>query len=351
MGSQEYAALRADISARGLQIPLDVTAEGVVLDGHLRLRAAAELGLEQVEVRLIAPADELDYMLRAALQRRQLAPSQRAALAAKLVEVSELRAAARARSLANLIPETERATLPAPGERTRDLVAGLAGTGGRTVQDVLCVQEHDPHLFERVLAGELSANIAASKVRRAIRDASLPAPPPMPEGPFELILADPPWSMGSPDSEFAPEQHYPCMTIDELKALRLPAAENCVLFLWCVSMLLPEAVELVRSWGFRYRANAVWVKNGIGPGVWFRQRHELLLVATRGHVSPPDPEERCDSVIDARRTRHSEKPEDSYTLIERMYPAASKLELFARGTARPGWAVWGNEAEAAEAPE
>jgi N6-adenosine-specific RNA methylase IME4 len=28
-----------------------------------------------------------------------------------------------------------------------------------------------------------------------------------------------------------------------------------------------------------------------------------------------------------------------------MYPQASKLELFARGKPRPGWATWGNEVE------
>jgi N6-adenosine-specific RNA methylase IME4 len=347
-GGEEYAALHADIAARGLQSPLDITSEGIVLDGHFRLRAVLELGVEQVEVRVIAPPDELEYMLRAALLRRQLTASQRAALAAKLVEVSQLRAAGRERSLANLRADAERATLPAPAERTRELVAGLAGTGSRTVQDALCVQEHDEQLFERVLAGEVSASTAASKVRRALRDAALPAAAPMPEGPFALILADPPWSMGSPDSEFAPEQNYPCMSLDELRALQLPAAEDCILFMWCVAMLLPEALELLRGWGFRYRSNLVWVKNGIGPGVWLRQSHELLLIATRGKVSPPDPEERCDSVIKAPRTRHSEKPEASYTVIERMYPAQTKLELFARGKPRPGWAIWGNEVDATE---
>jgi N6-adenosine-specific RNA methylase IME4 len=344
-GDEEYTALRADIAARGVQTPLDITTEGIVLDGHVRLRAVLELALEQVEVRVISPPDELEYMLRAALLRRQLTASQRAALAAKLVEVSQLRAAARERSLANLRPDTDPATLPAPSERTRELVAGLAGTGARTVQDALCVQEHDAQLFERVLAGEVSASTAASKVRRAIRDAALPPPPPMPDGPFELILADPPWSMGSPDSEFAPEQHYPCMSMDELKALELPAGDDCVLFMWAVTALLPEAFDLLSAWKFKYRSSAVWVKNAIGPGVWLRQRHELLLIATRGNVSPPDPEERCDSVITARRGRHSEKPEASYTLIERMYPARSKLELFARGTPRRGWAIWGNQAE------
>jgi hypothetical protein len=33
-----------------------------------------------------------------------------------------------------------------------------------------------------------------------------------------------------------------------------------------------------------------------------------------------------------------------YEIIEDMYPRASQIELFARGHARPGWTVWGNEA-------
>jgi N6-adenosine-specific RNA methylase IME4 len=36
-----------------------------------------------------------------------------------------------------------------------------------------------------------------------------------------------------------------------------------------------------------------------------------------------------------------------YELIERAYPLASKLELFARGVTRSGWTFWGNEVEAA----
>ena len=35
----------------------------------------------------------------------------------------------------------------------------------------------------------------------------------------------------------------------------------------------------------------------------------------------------------------------SYELIEAYFPTLPKIELFARGKARPGWTVWGNEAE------
>src|SRR5947207_2356434 len=59
MDAKAYAAFRSDIQARGLQVPLEITSEDVVLDGRERLRAACELGLEQLPVRIVAPEDEL----------------------------------------------------------------------------------------------------------------------------------------------------------------------------------------------------------------------------------------------------------------------------------------------------
>jgi N6-adenosine-specific RNA methylase IME4 len=117
-----------------------------------------------------------------------------------------------------------------------------------------------------------------------------------------------------------------------------------VLFLWAVNCLLPEALEVIDAWGFSYKSNLVWVKPSLGLGNWTRNRHELLLFATRGQISFPDPDERPDSVLEAARGRHSQKPDRFYTLIETAYPQLSKLELFARGNGRPGWHSWGNQA-------
>jgi N6-adenosine-specific RNA methylase IME4 len=200
-------------------------------------------------------------------------------------------------------------------------------------------------MFERVLHNQVSASTAARKVRRAKRDAAIPPPPPLPEGPFPLLYGDPPWEMGSPDSPYAPEQHYPTMPLHEIKALEVPAAENAILFLWAVTSLLPEALEVLEAWGFTYRSAMVWVKDGIGLGNWVRHRHEQLLIATKGAISPPDPEDRCDSVIQASRGLHSQKPLEACERIEQMYPQLAKLELFARGTPRAGWQIWGNQAQ------
>jgi N6-adenosine-specific RNA methylase IME4 len=194
-----------------------------------------------------------------------------------------------------------------------------------------------------VKAGELGAALAARRVRRALRDQALPAPAPLPEGPFELIYADPPWQLGNPDGPQAPENHYPTMPTEEICALSVPAAEKAVLFLWAVSCLLQDALDVMEAWGFPCKSSLCWVKPSIGPGVSLRNRHELLFVGRKGDYPPPEPEDRCDSVLEAARGRHSQKPVAVYELLEGMYPRASKLELFAR-SARPGWATWGKEA-------
>jgi N6-adenosine-specific RNA methylase IME4/ParB-like chromosome segregation protein Spo0J len=342
MAEDEYEAFRADIKARGIRVPLEVTSGDVVLDGRQRLRAARELGLARVPVRVVEVADPLEHMLLAALIRRQLNASQRAALVLELKRYRLLRAQARERQLANLRQGAEVATLP-PRGKSREQAAQWAGVSERTAQDVITVEENDKELFERVKRGEVSAAVAARQVRRRLRERALPAPPPLPQGPFELIYADPPWQPGNPDGPYAPESHYPTMPLEEIKALQVPAAEDAVLFLWTVSALLPQALAVIESWGFDYKTNLVWTKKWIGPGVWLRNRHELLLLARRGVYPPPEPEDRVDSVLEAPRGRHSEKPERLYELLERMYPHASKLELFARRR-RPGWAAWGNEA-------
>ena len=346
MSEAEYRALAADIDERRLQVPLEITRSGVVLDGRHRLRAALELGLTSVPVRIVAPEDALVHMLSAALQRRHLLPSQKAALALELEQYEQAREEARLRQRANLRGATEVATLPPRGERTRELVARAAGVSPRTVQDVIAVREADAQLFERIKAGELPAHRARRDLERRRRDAQLKSPP-LPTGCFQLIYADPPWQLGNPDSHYAPEAHYPTLRLEEIKQLEVPSAADALLYLWAVNSHLPQAIEVMGAWGFDYRSNEVWVKPSIGLGVWTRNRHELLLIARRGGASPPEPAARLDSVIEASRGHHSQKPACIYERLERLYPTLSKLELFARGRPRRGWVAWGNEVEAA----
>lgn len=342
MRAEEYAALRDSIEQHGLRTPIEIDPSGTVLDGHQRLRAALELRLAHVPVRVIDPADQVEYLVEAAIRRRQLSPSQLAALAVELDDYWEDLAEGRRRQQVNLARSTEVATLP-PRGRTCERAAARVGTSPRSVQDAATVKAADADLFAQVRAGLLPAHKAAQQVRRARRLAELGDQPPLPEGFFQLIYADPPWRFGSPDSDRAPENHYPTMPLEEIKALEVPACDDAVLFLWAVACLLPAALEVMGAWGFEYKTNVIWVKDKLGLGSWLRHKHEHLLIGARGNYPPPETKLRPASVIVARRRRHSEKPDCVYELLERAYPSASKLELFARH-ARPGWTPWGKEA-------
>jgi N6-adenosine-specific RNA methylase IME4 len=233
--------------------------------------------------------------------------------------------------------------LPPRTGKLRDQLAAAAGVSPRTAQDVLTVRDGDPALFERLKAGELPAHRAAQEVRRARTYEGIGEAGPLPEGPFDLIYADPPWQLGNPSGRYAPENHYPTMPLEEIMALAVPAAACAVLFLWAVNCLLPEALQVMAAWGFSYVGKITWVKPSPGLGNWVRYRDEPLLIGNRGFATP-EPSRRVDSVVEAPRGRHSEKPAVFYELIERMYPHATKLELFRRGNPHPGWAAWGNEA-------
>ena len=165
-------------------------------------------------------------------------------------------------------------------------------------------------------------------------------------GRYAVVLADPPWRYEHPpmSGSRAVETHYPTMDLAAIKALPVGEllADDAVLFLWTTSPKLAESIEVLPAWGFGYRTCAVWVKASVGMGYYFRQRHELLLVGARGKMAPPAPADRRDSVFEAPRTKHSEKPAAVHEWIEQAYADEPKVELFARKP-RAGWAVWGNE--------
>ena len=161
---------------------------------------------------------------------------------------------------------------------------------------------------------------------------------------YQIIYADPPWKYDfSKDNSDKIEEHYPTMELEEIKSMEVPSDDNCVLYLWATVPKLIEALEVMKAWGFTHKTQAIWDKDWIGMGYWFRGNHELLLVGTKGNISPPDRTKLVSSVFRIKRTEHSKKPYKIRTLIEQWFPNANRLELFARQRFE-GWDVWGNEA-------
>lgn len=162
---------------------------------------------------------------------------------------------------------------------------------------------------------------------------------------YPVIYADPPWNYdfsGSDNRDL--DNQYPTMDLESILGMPVDqlATSDCVLFLWTTAPKLPEGMEVLDRWGFTYKTCAIWDKEKIGMGYWFRQQSELLLVATRGSIPPPEPSNRPSSVIRSPREKHSQKPEKVYQIIEAMYPDLPRIELFARNR-REGWSAFGNE--------
>jgi N6-adenosine-specific RNA methylase IME4 len=166
---------------------------------------------------------------------------------------------------------------------------------------------------------------------------------------YSVILADAPWSFRAYNEDTGQDRgavnHYPTMTLDEIKALPVPAAKDCVLLLWATVPMLPQALEVMAAWGFTYKSHFAWVKDKRGLGFWNRNRHELLLIGTRGNIPCPAPGTQFDSVIEAARGAHSAKPVIVREMIAAMFPTLPKLEMFARGQRVDGWDFWGNEVD------
>lgn len=172
-------------------------------------------------------------------------------------------------------------------------------------------------------------------------------------GQFAVIYADPPWRYTAPPmggSNRSIENHYPTMDLAEILAMDVAsiAYEDAILFLWATAPQLPNCLEVVKAWGFEYKTNMVWDKVKIGMGYYVRGQHELLLICRRGNLPLPAETARPSSVVRCERGEHSEKPVEFYDIIDRMYPAVEKLELFSRETKpRPSWTFWGNQVQQA----
>src|SRR3990167_584411 len=168
--------------------------------------------------------------------------------------------------------------------------------------------------------------------------------PPL-EGHYRVIYADPPWEYGNTMPDYFHEQrdHYKLLTEKEIAAMPVKdiAEDNAVLFLWVTSPILEEAFEVIKAWGFEYKASFVWDKVKHNMGHYNSVRHEFLLVCTRGSCTP-ETLKLYDSVVSIERTEHSVKPAEFRQMIDSLYPSGNRIELFARESV-DGWDIYGNE--------
>lgn len=165
-----HEQMAEDVERRGIVTPLDILADGTVLDGRTRLSIARVLGIETLPVRVVDPADPYDFMVRAAFMRRDLTKSQKAMLSLELPEFQKAKAEAAERQSSGAnqwsrtgMSATNDEPQPTP-TRATDAIAPLVGVSGSYIRKAALVAREDPALAERVKAGEVSVNEAAEVV-------------------------------------------------------------------------------------------------------------------------------------------------------------------------------------------
>lgn len=175
---------------------------------------------------------------------------------------------------------------------------------------------------------------------------------PLPQGPFGVILSDPPWrfrTWNEENQEKSASKHYDLMNLSDIKSLPVQsvAAPDCLLMMWAVQPMLDQALEVMSAWGFKYKTAGAWAKQSstgnkwaFGTGYLLRCSAEFFLVGARGN--PKSAVKNVRNLIVAPVREHSRKPDEMHDNLERMFPDVARLEMFARES-RPGWTAWGNQ--------
>jgi N6-adenosine-specific RNA methylase IME4 len=336
----DLRSLAASIEEVGLLHPIVVTPQGRLIAGQRRLKACVLLGWVEVPVTVVDLLQAARGEAHENFVRKDLLPSEIVALKRAIEPLERREARQRQGTKTDLCHP---ATVAEGQGDARDKIARYLGVGRTTIERAEAVveaAEEEPeeygYLVEQMdRSGKVAGAYRRLTVLRQAKELDA-TPPELPTGPFQVIVADPPWQYDSGGS-----LPYPTMPVEEIKAMPVCeiADENATLWLWTTNAHLPVAFDVVTAWGFEYKTMLTWVKDRMGTGEWLRGQTEHCLLAARG--KPVFFHENHSTVLEAARREHSRKPEEFYALVEATCPGG-KVELFCRQR-RKGWRAYGND--------
>jgi N6-adenosine-specific RNA methylase IME4 len=176
---------------------------------------------------------------------------------------------------------------------------------------------------------------------------------PFPKRKYNIIYADPAWhfkTYSNKGEKRSAIRHYNTMDINNIYDLPVKSIsdDDCILFLWVIDSMLPQAFKVIERWGFKYKTVAfTWVKENkksegyfTGMGYWTRCNPEQCLLATKG--KPKRLSKAVRQLIISKLEDHSKKPDSIRNKILELCGDLPRIELFARQRVK-GWDCWGNE--------
>lgn len=169
------------------------------------------------------------------------------------------------------------------------------------------------------------------------------------DGPFDVVVIDPPWDTQKIDREERPNQDafdYPVMTEEQLaefwpKEITSKLTTDVHVFCWTTQKFLPATLRLLDKWSLKYVLVMVWHKSGGFQPVGLPQYNcEFIVYARQGAPIFIDTKNFFCCFTGERR-EHSRKPDEFYDVIRRV-TGGSRIDVFSREQ-REGFAQYGNE--------
>jgi len=349
--SSELAILEESILEEGVRDAI-VTWNGYIVDGHNRYDIITKHGIKDYRVndKTLAGKSREEvciWIIDNQFGRRNISNFTRVELAVK----REVYISKKARENINT-PTGGRNLLTLPKSAksidTREELAKLAKVSHDTIWKGKQIIEKAPEeLKEKLRRGEKTINQVYTTIhRQEVREKAKEAI--WPTGKYRIIYADPPWGYSNNnlvDGRFGQQDDYYSTFTPEEIINKFPvgdiALDNSALFLWVTSPVLEQAFDVIRAWGFNYKASFVWDKVKHVMGHYNSVRHEFLLIAIKGNCQP-DVMQLFDSVQSIERNGHSQKPDLFREIIDTIYPYGPRIELFATKKI-DGWEVYGNQ--------
>lgn len=375
--AEEFKQLETNCIDEGIRDAI-VIWQDFIIDGHNRYKIATDwqLSFKTIEKAFDSEEAVKEWMIINQFGRRNLSNYDRAKLGLELEDIFSKKAKANLRLAAqktntgcqisdkalSLFEEQpiEKKPIIINTIDTKKEVAKIANVSHDTIAKVKVIeQKAAPEVKEKLSTGEISINQAYQDIKKeekkeqrvneikqqieAIESGELPEL----KGVFDIISFDPPWPYEGESKEITTydpngrrvANPYPEMSIEQIKQIEVPSSDNSVVFLWTTHKFLNDAFDILKTWGFQYKATLVWDKEKMGMGAWLRMQCEFCLIGIKG--KPYWDNTKYRDIIRESRREHSRKPDSFFEMVENI-TLGRKLEYFSREK-RNGWEVFGND--------
>lgn len=355
LSSEEYKQLETNCIDDGIRDKIIIW-DGFIVDGHNRYEIAEKhnLHFQTEEIAFDNEEDVKVWIINLQLGRRNLVEFVKIELLQIRKEILKSLGKEKMKAGAEYTNTAGLSTIDKPVHNTRETLSKeLKISSGKLAQAEVVIKKADEKTKEKLRSGEVSINNVYQEIKKEEKiiernqliekqkkDISENKLPEL-QGLYEIISIDPPWNYGRvyDPATSRVANPYPEMTVNEIKELKLPFTENAILFLWTTHKFLPEAFEIMKEWGFDYKAVLVWNKEKMGMGDWFRMQCEFCLFGIKGKPFWNNTTER--DIITESRRQHSRKPDAFFDMVNKIC-VGRKLEYFAREK-RDGWDIFGND--------